>query len=284
MKDQEFMEEDWDYAIILDCARFDVFKKVVDDYFEGELEKRRSNASATPEFVEKNFDKRYNINWFSTNPFINGKGIKLNEFDYMPTKYDTNPSRYIAEIIDVWDTCWNDEMGTVEPEKLNEEFNKYKDQLADRKTVIHYMQPHKPFIGYGNSKMENMKKKSISKFESSSEQILPDSVSKRFSRLVERLEKSELAMKVGLMMSLSPGYFVKAFFGDSESFMKSLHEENMRKAMDCANDLVDDLDGRVVITADHGEAFGEEGVWGHHIETHIPPLVNVPWFEVENAK
>jgi len=37
----------------------------------------------------------------------------------------------------------------------------------------------------------------------------------------------------------------------------------------------------VVVTADHGEAFGEEGVWEHHIETHIPPLMEVPWLEVE---
>jgi glucan phosphoethanolaminetransferase (alkaline phosphatase superfamily) len=48
-------------------------------------------------------------------------------------------------------------------------------------------------------------------------------------------------------------------------------------------DLVPELDGRVVVTADHGEAFGEEGVWEHHIETHIPPLVEVPWLEVETT-
>lgn len=37
----------------------------------------------------------------------------------------------------------------------------------------------------------------------------------------------------------------------------------------------------VVVTADHGEAFGEQGVWEHHIETYIPPLIEVPWLRVE---
>jgi len=47
--------------------------------------------------------------------------------------------------------------------------------------------------------------------------------------------------------------------------------------------FIDDLKGDVIITSDHGEAFGEEGVWEHHIETPIPPLIEVPWLEVEST-
>ena len=36
--------------------------------------------------------------------------------------------------------------------------------------------------------------------------------------------------------------------------------------------------------SDHGEAFGEQGVWEHHIETHIPVLIEVPWLRVEEIK
>lgn len=278
------LEEDWDYAVILDCARYDIFKQVYSDYFEGELEKRKSNASATPEWVEKNLNRRQNINWFSTNPFINGRNIKLNEFDYIPEKYETNPSRYIANVVDIWDSSWNKKMGTVTPEAVNKEFKENIENIGDRRTVIHYMQPHKPFIGYGSSKMENMKKQSIRKIESESRQILPERIGDKLSKGIEKLEESETAMKIGLIMSLSPKNFLKAFFGDSEEMMKRLHEENMRKAMESVQELAKDLDGKVVVTSDHGEAFGEKGVWGHHIETHIPPLVEVPWLEVEKAK
>jgi len=61
-----------------------------------------------------------------------------------------------------------------------------------------------------------------------------------------------------------------------------LYEENLRIALESVAELSPTSStGRVVTTADHGEAFGEEGVWEHHIETHIPPLMEVPWLEVE---
>lgn len=233
---------------------------------------------------EKNFKQRQNINWFSTNPFINGRNIKLNEFDYIPDRYSTNPSRHVTNIVDVWDCCWNNKVGTVKPEAVNRKFRELENDVSDRRTVLHYMQPHKPFIGYGRSRMENMKKNNVGKIESDTRDILPEEVSEILSNGIERLESSETAMKLGLMMSLSPLNFLKAYFGDSTSTMKELHEENMRKALECVQEIVEEVDGKVIITSDHGEAFGEEGVWGHHIETHIEPLVEVPWFEVEKVK
>jgi len=48
--------------------------------------------------------------------------------------------------------------------------------------------------------------------------------------------------------------------------------------------LVDILPGRTVVTADHGEAFGEKihplipiRVYGYPSEIRIPTLVKVPW-------
>jgi hypothetical protein len=284
MKNQRFFEEDWDYAIILDCARFDVFSKVYDDYFDGSLEKRRSNASATPEWVEKNFSGRRNINYFSTNPFINGKGIKLNEFDYIPERYHTNPSKHLMHIVDVWENSWNSEVGTVLPEDLNSVFKDRINNLANRRTVLHYMQPHKPFIGHGKSRMENMKRNSVEKIHAEDTSLLPESITERLSYVVSKLENSETAMKLGLMMSLNPSSFIRAAVGDTDERMKQHHKENMRRAMENAKEIIKEVDGKVIITSDHGEAFGEKGVWGHHIETYIPPLVEVPWLEVEKVK
>ncbi len=48
--------------------------------------------------------------------------------------------------------------------------------------------------------------------------------------------------------------------------------------------LIKELDGTTIITADHGEAFGEQGIWGHPMETHIPVLIEVPWFIVDKNK
>ncbi len=51
-----------------------------------------------------------------------------------------------------------------------------------------------------------------------------------------------------------------------------------------AQEIAEEADGKVIITPDHGEAYGEQGVWGHHIETQVPALTEVPWLEVEEVK
>ena len=91
------------------------------------------------------------------------------------------------------------------------------------------------------------------------------------------LDGNSLAMKAGLMLELDAAEVLSD--GTRETAME-YHEENLRIALESIVDLVDDLDGDVVVTADHGEAFGEQGVWEHHVETHIPPLVEVPWLEL----
>ena len=64
---------------------------------------------------------------------------------------------------------------------------------------------------------------------------------------------------------------------------KSLYyyEDNLRIVLKSISNLIDDLDGKTVITSDHGEAFGEQGIWEHPLETHIPVLIEVPWLEVK---
>jgi hypothetical protein len=285
MKKQKFFEEDWDYAVILDSARFDVFKEVYSDYFEGELEKRDSEASATPEWVHTHFSGRHNITWYSTNPFINGLGIKLNSFEYNPERYDTNPSRHITEVVELWKTDWDSEVGTVMPEKLREKHEERKDLEGNGRTVFHYVQPHQPFIGKGSSRMENMKVSSFEDLNSGGKRsLLPDFISENLPDMWSRVEESETAMKIGLMGHLNLRELLNVVLNDTEEELKNYHEENMRLALDEARKLVEDLDGKVIVTSDHGEAFGEEGVWGHHIETHIDPLVHVPWLKVEEVK
>ncbi|ELY63814.1 hypothetical protein C492_06831, partial [Natronococcus jeotgali DSM 18795] len=46
MDDHQFLESEWDYCLVLDACRYDVFEDVYDDYLEGDLEKRRSPGSS----------------------------------------------------------------------------------------------------------------------------------------------------------------------------------------------------------------------------------------------
>ena len=54
--------------------------------------------------------------------------------------------------------------------------------------------------------------------------------------------------------------------------------ENLRFVLDSVNVLLNNLDGgRTIISADHGEAFGEWSFYGHQIAALHPQIKYVPW-------
>lgn len=56
--------------------------------------------------------------------------------------------------------------------------------------------------------------------------------------------------------------------------------ENLRLVLDEVEVLLSNVDAdKVVITADHGEAFGEFGFYAHQIGCPLPAVRNVPWIE-----
>jgi len=55
------------------------------------------------------------------------------------------------------------------------------------------------------------------------------------------------------------------------------YQENLCLTLPHIKRLVDEFDGKTVITADHGNAFDEYGIYGHPPRSHIPPLITVPW-------
>jgi len=146
------------------------------------------------------------------------------------------------------------------------------------------MQPHAPYLSRGKGQKLKQIQKGIRKQEEAEKETdggggtlssLGDTIR---PKVENTLEGSELAQKAGLWLELDPADLVKN--GTREAAME-LYEENLRIALESVADVASELDGTVVVTADHGEAFGEEGVWEHHIETHIPALMEVPWIEVE---
>lgn len=54
--------------------------------------------------------------------------------------------------------------------------------------------------------------------------------------------------------------------------------ENLRYVLDDVELLLSNFDAdRVVISSDHGQAFGENGHWEHPCFTYIDVLQTVPW-------
>ena len=335
MNDHRFVGSDWDYAIVLDACRYDVFSSLYEEYLTGTLEKRESPGSSTPEWAYRTFTGEHDIAYFSGNPFINSLGIPLSELKWGAScEYEWTATDHLGTVVDVWKNGWDESLGTVPPESLAASMRAHQSAVADHdRTVLHYMQPHAPYLGRGDGRKltkirDGIKRQGDQQTRAqaqaqrqeptAADTTVPrtgagtsggtdtstsdsartgagsgpgsgvgagagtsgvlSAVGDRVRPAVESvLEGSSLAMKAGLFLELDTAEALRQ--GTRETAL-AYHEANLRIALESVAEVVEELDGRVVVTADHGEAFGEEGVWEHHIETHIPPLVEVPWLEL----
>ena len=127
------MNEDWDYLIILDSCRYDAFEEEVRHRkkVKGRLEYKVSRGTDTPSFLLENFKNgKYNdIVYVTANPFVN---ILLNGKFY--------------KIIPVWNEGWSEEYNTVLPSTVYEYTLKALKRYPNKRLIIHFMQPHYPFL------------------------------------------------------------------------------------------------------------------------------------------
>lgn len=283
--DQNVVEEEWDYLIVLDACRYDFFAELYDEYFDGRLEKRRSPGSATPEWAAKTFTDHADLTYLSANPFINSLGIPLNELKWGAScEYEWAAADHIGEVVDLWQDAWDDDLGAVVPEAVTAAARERLDEDRDDDgMVVHYLQPHAPYLHRGRGrKLERIRGGIIEPDEEPAnagrDWPVVDSLRRRVER---RLGESQMAMALGMLVELNLGSVLDVGNRGLRETIEQYYEENLRLAMEAAADLATDLDGRVVVTSDHGEAFGEHDVWEHHVETHIPPLVDVPWLVLD---
>lgn len=217
-------DAEWDYLIILDACRYDVFKEV--NWIEGELSKVVSKGSHSVEFLNANFtDYYYNTIYVTANPHVS---------NYPSSQWAEN--QFISEehfpyVNPVYSKNEYDEKGVSTPEGVTKEALRTKKDFPDSKMIVHYMQPHGPLIGKTSVK----------------------------GRTVDEI----------------------VFNGGSLEEAREAYKANLERALESVEDLIEHLDGQIVITADHGELFGEYGITGHPPEIYFQELVEVPWLEID---
>lgn len=296
IKDQKKLIHDtnWDYLIILDACRYDFFERFYKKYLDGELAKVETRATHTGEWLARTFTKFYSdVTYISANPTINSKGISVNT-SHLPlnsSQLDWNPNwtatEHFSKIIDVWDFGWSEKYNTVPPKAVTETVIQPKN---GKKKIIHYNQPHEPYLSLyetlpdsenttENEKNNNMKVNQIS------------------GLLKEKL-KYFLGPKLGLRSHLRKKFFWKLknlmrvpADGDMERAWREksvayFYEDNLLRVLTEVQRLLNEIDGKIIVTSDHGECLGEKGFWGHGWtgKTKIPKLsalVTVPWVKIE---
>jgi hypothetical protein len=146
------------------------------------------------------------------------------------------------DVIPLWDDHWDDDLDTVPPEAVSEATLDAHERYPNKRLLVHFVQPHYPFIGEAGRRLAD----SLGEFRGFLEDSRP------------------------IFRHLAAGDV------DTETVWNA-YRENLEVVLPAVDRLADALPGKTVASSDHGNAFGEWGVFGHG-GPPVPALVDVPWF------
>ncbi|MFW9827319.1 MAG: sulfatase-like hydrolase/transferase [Candidatus Thorarchaeota archaeon] len=232
------MKQNWDYLIILDACRYDVFKLFVHNDAKPVI----SGGSCTQEWLEWNFKGEFkDVVYIAGNPYFSNFNL-IRTFGFNP----------FYKVLEVWDYGWDKKFKTVHPKTLTEEAIKVLEKYPNKRMIIHYNQPHHPFLT--NQKL-----------------IKIDSGAKKYLNNYKKKDKISAwrAAKKGIIP-------VREVF--------QAYIDNLLLVMQYVNQIVEKLQGKVILTSDHGEQVGEYMLFGHAFNYRTEELVVVPWYIAKNTK
>lgn len=240
----DVMKQDWDNLIILDACRYDYFKSY--NNIDGDLRSVISQGAHSWEFMQENFVGRefHDTVYVTANPHVG--------------KLDDDIFYTVEQLLDDWD----ENLGAVHPdyvvEAAFEAYNKY----PNKKLIIHFMQPHHPFMGPTADQVRE--EYDIRGYDNwlAHDHIEDSRVGTNMYELVERGEISK----------------------------DNVHEaygETLEIALEGVTRILSNINGKSVITSDHGEMLGERGFiksrYGHPHDIYNMELRKVPWLTIEST-
>ncbi|WP_202593633.1 alkaline phosphatase family protein [Halococcus sediminicola] len=153
----------------------------------------------------------------------------------------------------VWlDEGWDEKWGTVLPETITEHAKEAIVSYPNKRLIVHYMQPHYPFITDSTTE----------------DKEFLNQASPQGKHIWLRYETGDSTTSIEVT--------------------KAAYYDNLRRTLPHIQKLVDALDGRTVITSDHGNMLGERSTpipikqWGHPSRTYTPELIEIPWHVIDD--
>lgn len=214
---------------------------------DGILSSRISRGSSTVEWLQKNFD-----------------GVELQDTVYVTAnpQLERNRDRWdikLHKTINVWlENGWDEETGTVRAETMTKTALETAEQFPHKRLVIHYMQPHYPFVPANTD-----------------------------------FDKDHLRHVNGAGgHPMHENVWNQKFKGNldvSTDELWSMYVDNLEYVLEHVAELLDSLSGKTVVTADHGNYVGERASpipireYGHPRGLYDDPVIRVPWFVSENG-
>lgn len=269
------MEEKWDIAIVLDACRHDIFREVYRDYLPtGKLE-TRLGASDTFEWLHSTFDVNSrgldNIVYVSAHPGINSKGVPWGCF---------NAAEKFYKVYDAWFSGWDWKIGSSLPSEVAKIAVKAINDYPDKKVIIHFVQPHFPYrkapcpSTYSDLRGAKRNPKLAIMLESICRRLISLSDA-NFSRFRTAYWSVKKILNLNFLEDLNEIYWRDYTVAD----LKHFYKDNLEWVLDSVGKIVEEFKhAYIVVTSDHGEAFGENGEFFHLYRTKNPVVRKVPFW------
>ncbi|SDQ41263.1 hypothetical protein SAMN05216278_1422 [Halopelagius longus] len=153
-------------------------------------------------------------------------------------------SRDFGQLDEVWRYGWDEEQGGMPARPITDRAVETRRRNPTDRLIVHYMQPH--FPSFPDPLGSQLK---LETFDDSEE----------WDSVWDRLEGGQI----------------------STERVRRSYRENLRYVLDDVEVLLRSIDAdRVVISADHANAFGEWGQFGHPYNSPIAAIRRVPWVTV----
>lgn len=232
-------EEDWDTLVVLDACRYDMFESA--SQLGGTLSSQISKGSSTVEWLEANFH-----------------GCDLRDTVYVTAnpQLERNRERWdirLHETVNVWlEDGWDRKTGTVRAETMTKAALEAAEQYPHKRLVIHYMQPHYPFVPADTE----FDKEHLQQVDSAGDGPTSENVwNQKFTGKLDIPRKK----------------------------LWSIYTDNLEYVLKHVEKLLAGISGKTIVTGDHGNYVGERASpipireYGHPRGLYDDPVVRVPW-------
>lgn len=241
-------DEDWDLLVILDACRVDVLESVADEYeFIETVDSRWSVGSHSHEWLTQTFSEDY-ADEIANTAYVSGNGHTHETF----VEREYPPDETVPFCWPNWRTIGTEDFGqldmlweTAHQDELGVPPRAITDRTVEvaRESDYDRLIAHymQPHIPYITGAL--------------AEDRSPTNIEAKGWKLLES--------------------------GDADrDEVWQLYKENLRFVLDEIELLLENLDAeKVVVTADHGNAFGEYTIHGHPEGMLLPCIKQAPWVE-----
>jgi len=188
--------------------------------------------------------------------FMGGKyndSVYVNSNPYLPyLGLDRGVFHAVVDCLDEWDP----DLRTIPPERVASATEAARERFPNKRLIVHFMQPHAPFIGETGLNLVG-------------EGLPTDPGREREQVIWEHLDSGDV---------------------DVDAVWRA-YRENLDVVFWVVETLVKSIDGKTVITSDHGNLVGERlgpiptrKKYGHPYGVRAPGLVRVPWFTIDSGE